>query len=88
MRGDETSRKAIRLINASFQPLSVHVAQLEAPFRVLGGGGLFQLAPWETKGLVVEFAPEQSGRFRDTLAIRTGDVNQSYLNVAVTGQAR
>src|SRR5205823_6542361 len=76
----------VTVLNAGHDPLSVHVPNLAAPYRVVSGGGDFTLASQETRVVQVEFRPAALGITNSILTITSSDLKQPSLDVKLYGR--
>lgn len=83
----KTKKVTIRNIGKTGM-LAGTVGTLAAPFRVVSGGGPFNLAPRAKLTVVVEYAPTTAGNTTATLNISTTDTTKPLVAVPVTGKGR
>jgi hypothetical protein len=84
---NKTKTKTFKIKNTGSGNLLGVVGSLEAPFRILSGGGAFNLAPGRNIVVKVEFSPSATGQVAQTLAITSTDSVRRTVNVSVTGNA-
>jgi hypothetical protein len=72
---------------APHSTLSGAVGSVSAPFSLIAGGGSFTLGGGQAITVKVQFAPNSSGQFSDTLRITSNDPKHQTVNVAITGKA-
>jgi hypothetical protein len=80
--------QVVQLKNSGHEVLVGSVGTLDAPFRIVTGGGAFTLIPGALKNVTVEFAPTVVGRVTGSLSITSSQVDQPTATVRVSGEGR
>lgn len=77
--------KVLRINNTGRTDLAGVVGGLEAPFRVVSGGGFFSIAPGRSHLVRIEFAPESKESVESSLQINSTDPQHPFISVPITG---
>lgn len=80
--------RTLTITNTGSGPLAVTVGTVAGAFRVVEGGGTFQLAVRETRTVTLEFEPTESGRQRASLPISSSDARKGSFSAVLFGRGR
>jgi hypothetical protein len=77
--------RVLRVTNTGRTDLAGVVGGLEAPFRVVSGGGFFSVAPGRSHLVRIEFAPTSKEGVASSLQINSTDPQRPSVSVPITG---